>query len=143
MPPSLTGLEGRRLPGGSLTIEPHEATILDRVVAAPAEAGEVAHPVWFVIISLRCLGISIDELCALAAKGPADTLMVGEIELEPVAPLLVGRSYRTEVGIASVSRRSTRDGSILDTLGVRVEVRGPDGPCGTVTSTYLFKRGGG
>jgi hypothetical protein len=141
---ALEGLRGRRLPGGELTIEPRESLIADEALHAAASESDtgIAHPVWFVIASLRGLGISVDELCELAGKRDRDTLLYGSVELEQTRPLLVGGTYRTTAEIVDVARKTTRDGSTLDSVVVFVEVHDEIGePCGSVTGTYLFKRG--
>jgi hypothetical protein len=138
----LKGLKGTCLPGGDLVIEPYENAILEHAVRAPRSGEGLAHPLWFVVISLRCLGISVDELCELAGRGSKDTLLFGSCAIEQQAPLHVGAAYRAEAGIAAVGSRTTRDGSRLDNVDVLVRVVAEGGStAGTVTSTYLFKRG--
>jgi hypothetical protein len=137
----LQGLTGRGLPGGSLVIEPYESAIADHALLAEGDHGDLAHPLWFVVTSLRCLGITVDELCALAGKTGADVLLFGECAIEQDHPLRVGGRYRTQAEVTAVDRRTTRDGGTLDSVEIRVALHGDDGPAGAVTSTYLFKRG--
>jgi hypothetical protein len=137
---ALKELEGRALPGGELTIEPHESRIADHALRAADRDPVLAHPLWFVIASLRGMGISVDELCWLAGKRPADTLLYGTVEILQAEPLLVGESYRTKARITGVDRRRIRDGSTLDSVVVALDIFGDDGPAGTVTSAYLIKR---
>ena len=54
-------LEGRQLPGGSIGIERHESLIADYAPRADDGDRELAHPIWFVIASLRGMGISVDD----------------------------------------------------------------------------------
>jgi hypothetical protein len=136
------GLRGRRLPGAELTIERRESVIADEALRAPDAATDVAHPIWFVIASLRGLGISMDELCDLAGKRDVDTLLYGGVEIVQAHPLLVGETYRTTAEVTGVGRKTTRDGSALDMVDVVVRVLDvAQTECGSVTSTYLFKRG--
>lgn len=87
------------------------------------------------------MGISVDELCALAQQGPDDVLLFGSCTVDQDRPMLVGGQYRTKARIGEVGSRTTRDGARLDSVEVLVAVVADDGPVGTVTSTYLFKRG--
>jgi hypothetical protein len=143
-PTSLAGLEGHVLPGGGIVIDRHESVILDRAVRAPDadRSGDHAHPIWFVVAALRGMGISVDELCALARKAPDDTLLFGGVTLHQHTPLVAGGTYRTSARIGSVARKTMRDGSTLDSVEVVVEIHSDLHHVlhGSVSSTYLFKR---
>ncbi|WP_067707126.1 hypothetical protein [Nocardia yamanashiensis] len=139
----LRELEGTRLRGGDLVIEPHENAMLERAVRAPGGEPGIAHPMWFVVISLRCSGISVSELCELAGKSEDDTLLFGRCEIEQRATLSVGARYSAQGRIAATGSRTARDGSRLDNVDVRLEIcDGSGARVGAVTSVYLFKRGG-
>ena len=138
----LRSLEGKQLPGGELVIEPHEDAIMQHAVRASESDQKFAHPMWFVVISLRCLGISVTDLCDLAGKTEQDTLLFGQCAIEQATALRVGERYRAAATISAAGSRTTRDGARLDNLVVRTEIIGDDRiHAGTVTSTYLFKRG--
>jgi hypothetical protein len=134
-------LAGRRLPGDEVTIFDYENTIATRALRGDANEREFAHPIWFVVCSLRGMGISVDELCDLAHAGPHDTLLYGEVTIEQELPLRVGDSYRVDAAITDVGRSTMRDGSTLDKVTVLVELLHDGTRHGTVASTYLFKRG--
>jgi hypothetical protein len=135
-------LQGRELPGDSTTITGFESAIADHALLAPTADGKTAHPLWFLVLALRGMGISVDELCDLAQKQDDDTLLFGTCEINQAKPLLVGSTYRTTARITETGRRYTRDGSILDSITVDVrlfdEMRAE---AGSVISVYLFKRG--
>lgn len=135
-------LAGRELPGDFTTITGFESAIADHALLSPGGSTS-AHPLWFLIIALRGMGISVDELCVLAHQGPDDTLLFGTCEIDQIKPLVVGATYRTTATITETDRRTTRDGSILDSITVDVrlfdETRSQSG---SVVSVYLFKRGG-
>jgi len=133
-------LAGTALPGGELVLEEYESAIADAAFRAEDDAGGFAHPAWFIIASLRGMGISVDELCALAEQEPGDTLLFGNCEVEQFRPLTPGTRYRTYAEITDVGSRTTRDGSRLDHLTVSVTVSHPAADAGRVTSVYLFKR---
>lgn len=139
-------LVGRQLPGDIISISRHESAITDHALRAATDpdAGEHANSIWFLIIALRGMGISVDELCALADKRSIDTLLFGTCEIDQITPLVIGNTYRTTASIDNVDRRTTRDGSTLDSLTVTVtlfDTSSKEGHAGAVTSVYLFKRG--
>ncbi len=135
-------LTGKALPGGSILIEAHEAAIIDDALRATDTAAGIAHPFWFIAASLRCMGISVDQLCELAGKSESDLLLFGRCDVEQQQPLLVGSAYTATASIADVGSKTTRDGSRLDHLDVIVTISDAAGDvAGSVTSRYLFKRG--
>jgi hypothetical protein len=144
VPQTLEHLRGRELPGGALRIERWQSVLLDRALRAPAAVpGEehLASPAWLVVASLRGMGISVDELCALAEQQADDTLLFGGVVVQQCGDLPVDADYRTTAAISDVDSRTTRDGLTMDSVVVVVRVFGPDDTeRGAVTSTYLFKR---
>lgn len=136
------GLVGRQLPGDRTTVTDFESRIADHALLRPGDDTVRAHSLWFLVIALRGMGISVDDLCALAAKRPQDTLLFGTCEIEQRHPLDVGSTYRTTATITDVGRKTTRDGSVLDSITVLVTLfDGDDRAMGSVDSLYLFKRG--
>ncbi len=135
-------LTGRELPGDTTTITGFESAIADHALLAPTADGKTAHPLWFLVLALRGMGISVDELCDLAQKQHDDTLLFGTCEINQTTSLIVGATYRTAARITETGRRSTRDGSILDSVTVDVRLFDQTGAeAGSVISVYLFKRG--
>jgi hypothetical protein len=134
-------LAGKQLPGANLTVEQYENTIATRALRSEVDDGGVAHPIWFIIFSLRGMGVTVAGLCELAHAGPDDTLLYGEVAVEQELPLRVGGTYRIDAAVTDVGRSTMRDGSTLDKLTVRVELFGDGTRHGSVSSTYLFKRG--
>lgn len=150
-------LEGRSLPGGRVLIDAHESFIADAALRAEPDLGapDAAHPVWFVIASLRGLGVSVEELCVLAHQEEGDTLLLGRCRVDQRRTLRTGQAYLVGAQIRQVGSRRTRDGARLDSVEVVVRLReespddaepadglgaGVDAEVGTVTTTYLFKR---
>jgi hypothetical protein len=144
VPPSLESLReslvGRALPGGSIRIERHESAIADHAVRATDDAGAVAHPIWFVIASLRGMGITVEELCELCGQAEGDTLLFGGVEVEQRVALEVGAEYVTDASVVGVERKTTRSGNLIDSVSVVVRMRAGTELHGDVTSHYLFKR---
>lgn len=138
-----SALAGRELPGASFRLEHYESAIADHALLAPDCDRDVPHPLWFIVASLRGMGITVGELCDLALKTTNDTLLLGTVEVTQDRPLRPAADYLATARIGKVTRRTTRDGSILDSVVVVVRLYGDDGlQSGTVTSTYLFKRSG-
>jgi hypothetical protein len=133
-------LSGRILPGGSIVIEPHEGAIADDALRATDDPQGEAHPLWFVIASLRGMGVSVDELCALAGQEKGDTLLFGSCEVVQDVALTPGQEYVTTARVGEIGTRTIRDGSRLDSVEVVVELFHDQEPVGAVTSVYLFKR---
>ena len=142
-PAELTGdLAGRELPGDHTTVTAVESRIADHALLRPQDDVTQAHSLWFLVIALRGMGITVDELCALAAKRPQDTLLFGTCEIHQHHPLAVGDTYRTTAVITQTGRRTTSDGSLLDSITVLVSLFDVDDRnVGAVESVYLFKRG--
>lgn len=135
-------LSGKVLPGGSIVIEPHEAAIVDDALRATDAAEGLAHPFWLIATSLRCMGISVDELCELAAKSESDLLLFGRCDIAQQYPMRVGNRYTATAVIDEVGSKTTRDGSRLDHIDVIVTIAdATEVVVGSVTSRYLFKRG--
>src|SRR5690349_1649749 len=85
-------LDGRDLPGAQLTVEAYQSAIADHALLAPAEDSDHAHPFWLIVLALRGMGITVDELCALAGQRPQDTLLYGTCRIEQHHPLRVGHT---------------------------------------------------
>ncbi|MBN9739236.1 MULTISPECIES: hypothetical protein [unclassified Pseudonocardia] len=138
-------LDGRDLPGAELTVEPYESALADYALLAPAEDSDHAHPLWLLVIALRGMGITVDELCDRAGKREHDTLLFGNCGLAQHRPLRAGHRVRTTASVGPVSRKESRGGGYLDFVTVTVVVHDltepGDGPVGTVTEGFIFKRG--
>lgn len=97
---------------------------------------------WFIVASLRCMGISVAELCNLAHQEASDTLLFGTCTVVQDQPLLVGAKYDASATITGVDSRTAGDGSRLDSIRIAVSLFSTAGDlAGSVTSEYLFKRG--
>lgn len=138
-------LEGRELPGASITIEPYQSVLADYALEADADDSGDAHPLWGLVLSLRGMGITVVELCALAAQRPQDVLLFGNCEVIQHRPLRVGATIDVTASIESVSRKETRHGGHLDFVTVRTAFHDKDdslaGPVGEVANGFIFKRG--
>jgi hypothetical protein len=138
-----SSLHGKLLPGGDLLIDEYEAAIAEGAWHGdPPPDTDEAHPMWFIVASLRCMGITVADLCDLAHQEPTDTLLFGTCTVVQDSPLLVGATYSASAVITDVSSRTAGDGSRLDSIEIAVSLRADSGvSVGSVTSEYLFKRG--
>lgn len=138
-------LDGRRLPGATLTIEPFQSVLADYALLADGDDSGDAHPLWGLVLALRGMGISVDELCALAGQRPQDVLLFGNCEVIAHRPLHVGATIDVTATIEPVSRKATRNGGFLDFVTVRttfIDTSDPSGgPVGEVVNGFIFKRG--
>lgn len=138
-------LDGRELPGAELTVEGYESALADyALLAAPGDStDDAAHPLWLLILAMRGMGISVDELCELAGKGSDDTLLFGNCEIVQHRRVTVDRRYRMAAVVGPVKRKTSRGGGSLDFVPVRVTVhdaeRGDE--VGVVCNDFIFKRG--
>jgi hypothetical protein len=102
-------LRGHRLPGGYFTIEPEQAETVARLL----NISHPAHPIFGSIASLRSLGVSISDLCALCEFELAAGPMLGEFAVRFMAPLQPGVRYEVSAQIDSIDRvRSSRLGAL-------------------------------
>ncbi|MCK8613799.1 hypothetical protein [Gordonia sp. C13] len=135
-------LDGRQLPGASLTLEEYESALADYALEAEADDSGHAHPLWLLILALRGMGISVNELCDLAAKRPQDTLLFGTCELNQHRPLSIGRTFTVSAKVRPVSRKTSRAGGVLDFVTIDTIVHADlDGKVvGDIVTGYIFKR---
>ncbi|MCE3551139.1 hypothetical protein LWC33_06680 [Pseudonocardia sp. RS11V-5] len=134
-------LDGKTLPGDELTIEGYQSALADHALLAPAEDSDHAHPFWLIVLALRGMGITVDELCALAGQREQDTLLFGTCGIEQHSPPRVGHTFRTSATVGPVARKESRGGGFLDFVTVRVEIRDAGELVGVVNQGFIFKRG--
>ncbi|MEY1673157.1 hypothetical protein AB4Z55_03165 [Gordonia sp. ABKF26] len=138
-------LDGRRLPGATLTIEPFQSVLADYALLADGDDTGDAHPLWGLVLALRGMGISVDELCTLAGQRPQDVLLFGNCEIIAHRPLRVGATIDVTAMIEPVSRKETRHGGFLDFVTVRTafidRADSSGDPVGEVVNGFIFKRG--
>jgi hypothetical protein len=139
---TLQELQGRELPGGQLVIEPQEVFVGDEALRLSGDLDGALHPAWFVITSLRCMGISVQELCALMQQEDGDALLFGSCRVQQWTQLHFEKPYTSSARIGQVSSRTTRDGSRLDSVEVVIQLRdaATAADVGEVVSIYLLKR---
>lgn len=134
-------LVGHAFPGGVFEVAEYERWLSHDAMHAPPLPAGVLHPVWVLLGALRGMGITIDELTALAGAGPADGTVFGETSLEQREPLRAEVEYRVRGGITEVVRREGRRAGTMDLMTFRLELVDPDDEVAAVSEqTFVFPR---
>jgi hypothetical protein len=132
---------GHDLPGGVVTTPPHVAWIGDSAMRAPHDPAALGI-IWFLIAGLRGMGISIEDLVALAEGSLADGVLFGELELTEEIPLEVGAEYDVRGRIRDLTRKRSARAGLFDVLEFDLTI-GRDGAVhGTVGCAFILRRGG-
>ena len=130
---------GRRLPGGEFVVSEAEALIVRGLVQSDSTA---PHPIFACIGSLRTLGLSIGDMCALCDFDLADGPLLGEFDVEFEAALQAGVRYVASGEIESYERVSSRRLGQVDRLCFRVTLATSDGAdVARVRYLWLLPRG--
>jgi len=136
----LASLVGRTFPGGEYTVEPYVDWLVRDVVESEHD-GDVAHPVFGFIATLRGKGMSLDELFAICGAVAADGPMFGEHETELLAPLEVGKTYTVSGEFVSAVRKQGRKAGTFDIVGFRLELTDSRGRTAvTAYNSFVFPR---
>lgn len=134
-------LVGHRFPGGTVTVEPYEAWLGHNAMRSPSAGSDLLDPLWILVVGLRGMGTDIAGVIELAAAGPEDGVLFGELGLRQDTPLRPGVEYRVQGGIVDVSRREGRRAGVFDTLAFELELSQAGIPVAAVSSSFLFPRG--
>jgi hypothetical protein len=136
----LEGLVGREFPGGTYTVDPETHGALVEAIGSRREPGGVAHPVIAFYGATRGLGVTLDELFALAGASADDGPMLGEVELELRRPLLIGATYTVRGSISAVDRKQGARTGTFDVVTCRLELSDGDDVAVVVSNSYVFPR---
>src|SRR5262245_11455331 len=101
----MQALRGHRLPGGTITIERRENTLLCDVMGVAPAPGGLAHPAFLFHMPLRGAGITIAQLLELGKAESEEAVRAGEYHWELHAPLQVEVPYRVTGEVAGVERK--------------------------------------
>lgn len=111
---------GTTLPGGTFTVADYERWLAHEALQSPALPDGLLHPVWVVIGALRGMGMTLEQLTALADAG--EGTLLGEAELEQSQPLRTGVTYTVRGAITDLVRRQSRKIGTIDLLTFRIEI---------------------
>jgi acyl dehydratase len=137
----LQSIVGHQFPGGTYRVEPYRNWLTCDTVLSPLPADEVAHPMFCYYGALAGMGISLDELFALAGATAEDGVMFGEAEIDLRRPLRVGESFTVRGGITDVERKEGKRAGVFDIVAFRLELVDAAGEVAAVsTNSFVFPR---
>ncbi|HVW43992.1 MAG TPA: hypothetical protein VHC18_21840 [Amycolatopsis sp.] len=131
---------GRRLPGGRFSVEPYEDWLMRDTVLAGHGDDPAAHPLWAFAGPQAAMGISIDELFTLCGAKASDGPMLGETDVELLAPLTVEKVYDVRATIVDVQRKSGARTGVFDIVTVEMEAATEGTPVARLRNSYVFPR---
>ena len=137
----LEALVGRRLPGGTYTVDSWRVWLTNDVVGAPQRTDGVAHPMFCYYAAMAGMGLTIDEMFTLCSASADDGPMFGESDLQQLRPLEIGTTYTVRGEITSAVRKQGARTGTFDIVGFRLEVVAPDGEVsGVVSNSFVYPR---
>lgn len=113
-------LAGHRFPGGTITIVPQLSWLWADAVGS-SEPDEV-HPSYAFAMVIEGMGVTIDELLALADLKADEGSLAGELELEFENPLRLGATYRVDGEIVAMERKHGARMGVFDRLRFEVTI---------------------
>lgn len=116
---------GTLFPGGTFTVAEYERWLSHEAMQSPPLPVGVLHPVWVVLGALRGMGLTLEELTAIADAGEGN--MFGETEFEQREPLRTGIVYSVRGAVTDLARRETRTMGRIDLMTFRIEIIDPAG----------------
>jgi len=132
---------GVQFPGGTFVVEEYERWLSHDAMQSPALPDSVLHPVWILLGALRGMGMTIDELTAIADAGAHDGTMFGETELEQHRPLRTSVEYTVRGGVTDLVRKQSQRAGRMDLMTFRLELVEPSGEVAAVSQqTFIFPR---
>ncbi|MEE8601445.1 hypothetical protein [Euzebya tangerina] len=130
---------GRVLPDGGYRIEPYLAWLVADAVESPGLGVGLAHPMFTYFAAQGGIGVTLDELFAMAYATSDDGVMLGTAELDIVRPLEVGQRFDVVGTVEDVTRKSGRTG-VFDIVTYRLEMRDAAVLCATLTLGFIYPR---
>ena len=136
-------LTGFALPGGTCTIPAYEHWLAADAMLSPELPPGQAHPLYIFYLALLGMGVSIDDLYALADTTVAEGPMLGETELIQHRVLRVGTPYHVTGKITGIERRTGRRIGVFDTMQARLELSADltvDDPAAVCANSFIIPR---
>lgn len=134
---------GHQLPGGAFEVAEYERWLSHDAMLAPPLPPGVLHPVWILLGVLRGMGVSIEELVAIADARPDDGVLFGETTLRQERPLRTGVRYAVAGQVTGLTRRTGRRAGTMDLLTFELSVSEPGGALAAVSAqTFVILRKG-
>jgi hypothetical protein len=114
---------GTLLPGGTFSVAEYERWLSHDAMQSPPLPEGMLHPVWVLLGALRGMGMTLEELTAIADAG--DGTLFGETELLQYQPLRTGVVYSVRGAITDMTRRQSRKIGLMDLMTFRIEIIDP------------------
>lgn len=134
-------LLGFKLEGGPVIVPSHERVIGHRALACDATDGDYLHPVWAILLGLRGMDMSFDDLFELAGATVEEGIYFGEACVDLQCDLKAGTTYQVTGRITDLVRRQGKTVGTFDVVTFELDLLGPDGmPAATATNSFLFVR---
>lgn len=133
---------GHELPEGSYEIEPYVHWLMSDAIETPPLPDGVAHPMFVYYAGQGGMGVTLDEMFALAHATSEDGVMLGSAEIDLQRPLQVGERFTITGAIDDVVRKSGRIGT-FDIVTFHTDlVDGDDEVAATCTLSFIYPRRG-
>ena len=137
----LQGIVGHEFPGGTYRVEPYRNWLTCDAVLSPLPADEIAHPMFCYYGALAGMGISLDDLFALAGATAEDGVMFGEAEIDLRRPMRVGETFTVRGAITDAERKEGRRAGVFDIVAFRLELVDERDEVAAVSSnSFVFPR---
>lgn len=137
----LESLVGRQFPGAQYRIEPYDHWLRADAMLSPDLPPGAAHPMYVFFAAIGAMGMSLDDLFAMAEATADSGVMFGEAGIEQRHGLKVGETYRVSGGIVDVKRKAGQRAGTFDILTFRLELQDSDGEVAAVsTNSFVFPR---
>lgn len=139
-PRSASNLVGRRVPGGTLRLEPHESWLLHEAVSSPPRPEP--HPIANFVGVQRGMGTSVAGLFELLESDIADGPLLARTTIASDRDLVVGLSYDVEGVVTEVVRKRGATLGAFDLVTVRFSLSESDTgtSVASVTNVYAIRR---
>lgn len=134
-------LIGHRFPGGRVTAWKHLAWLWTDAVGAEQPAG-VLHPSFVFALAIEGMGLTIEEVLALADVTPESGAVAGGIEFEFKRPIEPDAVYDVEAEVIDVERKSGARTGPFDRFAFKVSLIDPDSRdlVASNTNTWIIPR---
>jgi hypothetical protein len=133
---------GHELPEGSYAIEPYVHWLMADAVISPDLPDGIAHPMFVYYAGQGGMGVTLDEMFALAHATSDDGVMLGSAELDLRRPLEVGERFTVRGEIDAVVRKQGRIGT-FDIVTFHTDlVDGDDAVAAVCTLSFIYPRRG-
>lgn len=131
---------GHVLPDGRYTIEPYVSCLMADAVESPPLPEGLAHPMFVYYAAQGGMGVTLEEMFALAHASSADGVMLGSAEIDLQRPLEVGERFDVTGQIDAVDRKEGSIGT-FDIVGFHLDLADTEGQlAATLRLSFIYPR---